>query len=183
MNAAETVLIAFSLAMDCFSVSIIEGLTTKNNRILNGFKVGAFFGLFQAFMPLIGWFGGLALLDMISGFDHWAAFSILSLIGSKMILETMHKKTEDKKPRTVYMLIMLSVATSIDALVVGVSLAFFGTSIIMAIATFGIVTFLLSFLGIQVGYKFGSFFGQKVGAVGGLILIGIGTKILIEHLV
>jgi putative Mn2+ efflux pump MntP len=135
-------------------------------------------------MPVIGWLGGLTIIDFISGIDHWIAFGLLCLIGCKMIYESTVKKTSEKeaRPQNNYVLLMLSVATSIDALAVGVSLAFLKVSIATPIVVIGAVTFLLSFLGVYAGTKFGHFFENKIGIAGGLILIGIGTKILVEHL-
>lgn len=171
--------------MDAFAVSITNGITIKYLRINNALKIAIFFGSFQAFMPLVGWLAGLSLRDFISGIDHWIAFGLLSLIGCKMIYESIKIKSSEKKvdPLNVYVLLMLSLATSIDALAVGVSFAFLKISIVTPIIVIGIVTFLLSFLGVFVGNKSGHFFENKIEIIGGLILIGIGIKILVEHLV
>ncbi len=179
-----TLLIAFGLAMDSFAVSITSGLTMKNPRVGGALKIAIFFGSFQAFMPVLGWLAGISILDLISGVDHWMAFGLLSLIGCKMIYESIRMEVgrKERNPLNVYVLLMLSVATSIDALAVGVSLAFLRVSIVTSILIIGIVTFLLSFLGVYAGCKFGRSFGEKIGAIGGLILIGIGIKILVEHL-
>jgi len=150
----------------------------------NALKLGLSFGSFQAFMPLMGWLAGLSLRDFISGVDHWIAFGLLSLIGSKMIYESRKIESGEKEPHrlTVLVLFMLSVATSIDALAVGVSFAFLRVSIATPIIVIGVVTFLLSFLGVFIGSKVGHFFESKIEVVGGLILIAIGVKILVEHL-
>ncbi len=171
--------------MDAFAVSITNGITIKYLRINNALKIAIFFGSFQAFMPLVGWLAGLSLRDFISGIDHWIAFGLLSLIGCKMIYESIKIESRGEKvdPLNVYVLLMLSLATSIDALAVGVSLAFLKISIVTPIIVIGIVTFLLSFLGVFVGNKSGHFFENKIEIIGGLILIGIGIKILVEHLV
>jgi putative Mn2+ efflux pump MntP len=184
MNMIMILFIAFGLAMDAFAVSITNGITIKHQRINNALKIGIFFGSFQALMPLIGWLAGLRLRDFISGFDHWVAFGLLSLIGGKMIYEST-KIGDDKEIRSLnlFVLFLLSIATSIDALAVGLSFAFLKISIATPIIVIGIVTFILSFLGVLVGNKLGHFFENKMEILGGLILIGIGIKILIEHLV
>ncbi|MCK4271119.1 manganese efflux pump [bacterium] len=184
MNIVTIVFVAFGLAMDAFAVSIASGVAIKNLRINHAFRIALFFGLFQAVMPVIGWLAGIGLKDFICGVDHWIAFGLLSMIGCKMIYESTKLETERKKinPLNVSVLLMLSIATSIDALAVGVSFAFIQMAIITPIIVIGIVTFLLSYLGTFVGNKFGHFFERKIELAGGLILIGMGTKILIEHL-
>ena len=184
MDLITITFIAFGLAMDAFAVSITSGITIKQLRIHNALKVAVFFGSFQAIMPIVGWLAGLSLRDFISGVDHWIAFGLLSLIGCKMIYESMKMESGDKaiNPLNVYVLLMLSVATSIDALAVGVSFAFLKVSIVTPIIVIGIVTFGLSLLGVFVGDRFGRFFEKKIEIAGGLILIGIGIKIVVEHL-
>ena len=183
MDLITILFIAFGLAMDAFAVSIANGITIKQQRMNNALKIGLFFGSFQALMPLIGWLAGLRLRDFISGFDHWVAFGLLSLIGGKMIYESMKIGPNDNeiKSLNVFVLLVLSIATSIDALAVGLSFAFLKISIATPIIVIGIVTFMLSFLGVLVGNKLGHFFENKMEILGGLILIGIGIKILIEH--
>ncbi len=185
MDIVTIIFIAFGLAMDAFAVSITSGLTIKHLRINNALKIAIFFGSFQAVMPVIGWLAGLSLRDFIAGVDHWIAFGLLSFIGCKMIYESIKIKSSKKEinPLNVYVLLMLSIATSIDALAIGVSFAFLKISIATPIIVIGAVTFLLSFLGVFVGNRFGHFFESKIEIVGGFILIGIGIKILIEHLV
>jgi len=184
MDIVTILFIAFGLAMDAFAVSIANGITAKHQRMNNALKLGLSFGSFQAFMPLMGWLAGLSLRDFISGVDHWIAFGLLSLIGSKMIYESRKIESGEKEPHrlTVLVLFMLSVATSIDALAVGVSFAFLRVSIATPVIVIGVVTFLLSFLGVFIGSKVGHFFESKIEVVGGLILIAIGVKILVEHL-
>jgi len=170
--------------MDCFAVSITSGLTIKHLRINHALQIAVFFGSFQAFMPVIGWLAGLGLRDFITGVDHWVAFGLLGLIGLKMIYESS-KLGSDKKeinPLNIHVLFMLSIATSIDALAIGISFAFLNVSLITSIIIIGTITFLLSFIGVYVGNRSGHFFEKKIELAGGLILIGIGTKILIEHL-
>lgn len=185
MDMFTMVLIAVGLAMDSFAVSITSGVTTKNLRIANALKIAMFFGLFQAGMPIIGWLAGLSVIELISGIDHWVAFGLLSLIGCKMIYESIKREPREKKitPMNAYVLLILSVATSIDALAVGLSFAFLKIYIATPIIVIGTVTFLLSFIGVFAGNKFGHFFEKKIEITGGIILIGIGIKILLEHLV
>lgn len=184
MNIFMIILIAFGLAMDSFAVSVARGIAIVKSRVSNALIIALFFGLFQAIMPLFGWLAGLGVRDLISGIDHWIAFGILCLIGCKMILESNRKTTGKKRINSlnVYVLLLLSVATSIDALAVGLSFSFLRTPILTPIIIIGIITFLLSFLGFFAGNKFGHLFERKIGIAGGLILIGIGIKIVIEHL-
>ncbi|MBX5328923.1 MAG: manganese efflux pump MntP family protein [Candidatus Bathyarchaeota archaeon] len=187
MEIVEIIIIALGLAMDAFAVSVANGMiTTKHSRNSDALKMATFFGSFQAFMPIIGWAIGLGLIDFISGFDHWVAFGLLGFIGCKMIYEAIRKVKEEKKVKTlsVHVLLILAIATSIDALAVGISFAFLKiASIAIPAIIIGVVTFLLSFFGASTGNKLGEVFGKKIEIVGGLILIGIGLKILIEHLV
>ena len=170
--------------MDAFAVSITSGLTIKSLKINNALKIAIFFGLFQAIMSLIGWLAGLSFRDFISDVDHWMAFGLLSVIGCKMIYESSKMELNKKKinPLNIYVLLVLSVATSIDALAVGLSLSFLKVSIVLPAVIIGIVTFLLSIIGVYFGNRFGHYFERKIEIFGGLILICIGIKILIEHL-
>ena len=183
MEMITVIAIAFGLAMDAFVVSLTSGIAIRHLRIKHALKIAIFFGSFQAIMPLIGWLAGLSLRDFISGVDHWISFGLLSLIGCRMIYESIRPSEREINPLSIHVLLMLSVATSIDALAVGVSLAFLRIAIVPPIVVIGTVTFLLSFLGVFAGNRFGHLFGNKVEIVGGLILIAIGTKILVEHLV
>ncbi len=170
--------------MDCFAVSITAGATNKNVTKSKTLEVALFFGLFQGLMPVIGWLLGLSVKTYIENIDHWIAFGIFVLIGGKMIFESVKKHTE-KKPLNidrVVIIIVLSIATSIDALIVGTSFVFLEVSIIKAVVIIGIITFFVSLLGIYVGKKYGYFWGNKAELIGGLVLIGIGTKILLDHL-
>lgn len=177
--------IAMGLAMDSFAVSITSGITMRNPRIYSALKIAMFLGLFQAGMPIIGWLAGVSFIDVISGFDHWIAFGLLCLIGCRMIYESikMDSKKKEINYLSVSVLLMLSVATSIDALAVGLSFAFLRFSILTPITVIGIVTFLLSYLGVFAGNRYGKLFGKRIETVGGLILVSIGIKILTEHLV
>jgi len=185
MDIITIVFIALGLAMDCLAVSIASALTIKSVRITEALKMAAFFGLFQAFMLSIGWLAGFELTAFISGVDHWIAFGLLSLIGLKMIYKSVKTESGEKgdAPLKLYALLILSVATSIDSLAAGLSLAFLEASIVTPMIVIGMVTFLLSFLGAFAGGRFGHLFGSKVEIIGGIILIGIGIKVLAEHLV
>ncbi len=184
MEITTIILIAVSLAMDAFAVSITSGLTMETFRLRSALRISLFFGGFQAFMPLIGFFAGLNIRTHIMGFDHWIAFGLLDLVGTKMIYEALfnHEDTEKMDPENILTLLMLAVATSIDALAVGLSLSLLQEGIIVAASIIGIVTFIISFIGVAIGKRTGRFLGNKIEILGGIILIGIGTKILIEHL-
>ncbi len=183
VDVLSIIFVAFGLAMDAFAVSITSGLTIKRLRISHALRIGIAFGGFQALMPVVGWLIGLSLRDLISDVDHWVAFGLLSFVGCKMIYESLQMESQKKRidPLNVCVLFMLSVATSIDALAVGVSFAFLNVSIVTPVVVIGIVTFLLSFAGVYVGNRLGHFFEKKIEIVGGLVLIGIGIKILVEH--
>ncbi len=158
-------------------------MKSQSARLAHALKVAAFFGVFQTAMPVIGWFAGEAMKGFITGVDHWIAFGLLGIIGLKMIHEAFGADTEEKKnileTRT---LIMLSIATSIDALVVGITLNLINIPFILSIGIIGLVTFIICFLGFLFGGYLGASFGKKVEVLGGLVLISIGARILIEHL-
>jgi putative Mn2+ efflux pump MntP len=176
--------IATGLAMDAFAVSVASGFAEKKLRFRYAFKIAVFFGLFQALMPVVGWLMGFGLRAYIAGIDHWVAFGLLTLVGGKMIYESLKlEEAEDpSSPHGIYVLLLLSIATSIDALAIGISLTLINVPIMMPAIVIGIVTFIFSCSGVYIGNKFGHFFEKKIEALGGLILIGIGLKILIEHL-
>lgn len=184
MDTVTIFIIAFGLAMDAIAVSVTNGISIQHSRMHNALKMGISFGFFQALMPLVGWILGLSLKGFISGIDHWIAFGLLCLIGSKMIYESMRTDREKREILylKLYILLILSIATSIDAMVVGISFALLKISIVTPIIIIGCVTSVLSFLGFFVGNKIGYFVGKKIETIGGLTLIGIGIKILIEHL-
>jgi putative Mn2+ efflux pump MntP len=182
MEIATVLVIAFGLAMDAFAVSVASGLAVRQQRINTALKMAGAFGLFQAVMPVMGWLAGLSLTDLVSGVDHWVAFGLLGFVGCKMIYETLKKRPDEKGflSLSVYGLLVLAIATSIDAFAVGLSFAFLEVSIITPILVIGTVTFVLSFLGVSFGNRVGSFFGNKIGVAGGLVLLGIGIKILVN---
>jgi putative Mn2+ efflux pump MntP len=184
LDALTIVLIAFGLAMDAFAVSIANGMTIKSNRKKAALITAVFFGGFQMLMPVIGWAIGLSLQSIITAVDHWIAFGLLAFIGAKMIYEALKNNGEEDGEKTLKMhtLLTLSVATSIDALMVGLSFAFLQTSILLPVVAIGIVTFTLAFAGFYFGGYLGKTFGHRIEILGGLILIAIGVKILVEHL-
>ncbi len=185
MDLITIIFIALGLAMDAFAVSIASGVTLKKVRLRYAFRVALFFGGFQALMPLLGWLAGNSFSSYIAAFDHWVAFGLLAFIGGKMIYESTVLKEAEKKtdPRNLTILFILAIATSIDALAVGLSFSFLNVTIIEPVIIIGVITFLLSFAGVYIGARTGSFFENKIEIIGGIILIGIGIKILIEHLI
>jgi putative Mn2+ efflux pump MntP len=178
-----TILVALSLAMDSFSVSITRGLATARKTLFaEALIVGCFFGGFQAIMVFLGWAAGVNIVDFISGFDHWIAFGLLTVIGGRMIYESI--KAESSKIVTssgVVILLMLSIATSIDALAVGLSYSLLDISIVLPAISTGMITFSLSVSGVYLGKRIGRWV-EKIGILGGLLLLGIGIRILTEHL-
>ena len=184
MDSLTIIIIAVGLAMDAFVVSIISGSAYRQLHVRHALRMAMFFGAFQAFMPLLGSLAGLTLRDYIEHYDHWIAFGLLAAVGGKMIYESLKIKSaeENPDPSNIFVLLVLSVATSIDALAVGITLSLIAGSIIVAAIIIGLITFVLSYLGVYIGKRFGHFFESKMEALGGVILIGIGTKVLIEHL-
>ena len=188
MSNLEIWLLAVSLAMDCFSVSITSGIILRHIRWNTFLTIGFFFGLFQALMPLLGWFGASRFYHLIHEFDHWIAFGLLFFLGIRMIKESFDKDEEHHHfdPTHLLTILTLAVATSIDALAVGISFAFTGMStwqsIISPICIIGIVSFVFSVAGCLLGVYFGKRVNLRAGLWAGIILIGIGTKILMEHL-
>jgi manganese efflux pump family protein len=184
LDTITLLFIAVGLSMDAFAVSVTSGIIIKKNRLNSAVKIAFLFGLFQAIMPVIGWAAGLSLRTLIQTFDHWLAFVLLAFIGGKMIYESFHEKENKKDIERLhfYSFLLLAIATSIDALVVGVSFAFLNFAILIPILVIGLITFLFSFAGFFIGNKIGHFFENKIEIVGGVILIGIGIKILVEHI-
>lgn len=183
MSIIELFLIAFGLSMDAFAVAVCKGLALKSVSLRHSVKAGLWFGGFQALMPLIGYFCGYWFRDYISAFDHWIAFALLSILGIKMIKEALsHEEEETDSAMDFKNMLILAVATSIDALAAGISFAFLDVNIWWAIGFIGCITFILSALGIKIGSIFGAKFKSKAEILGGLILIFMGVKILLEHL-
>lgn len=176
--------IAFVLAMDAFAVAVTSGVLIKRLHIGYAIKIALSFGLFQAIMPLLGWLAGTTIRPYIASLDHWIAFVLLTGIGAKMIYESRVMKAEERSsdPMGFVTLFVLSLATSIDALAIGITFATLDVVIWTPITIIGLVTFAISFGGVYIGDHFGHFFEERIEMVGGLVLIGIGIKILVEHL-
>ncbi len=182
MDIISILLIAIGLAMDAFSVSITSGITTKKVSCLNVLKMGFSFGFFQFFMPILGWMAGSTLRAYITAVDHWIAFSLLSFVGIKMVLESLKGESQVVDPFNNRTLLLLSISTSIDAFAVGISFSLLDISIFFPVLIIGIITFFLSSVGILMGNGLRHFFERlNVEIIGGIILIGIGLKILLEH--
>lgn len=183
MGIVEMILLGFGLAMDATAVAIGKGLTLKEIKLRHAITTGSWFGGFQALMPIIGYGLGISFSDIVVSIDHWICFGLLLLIGLNMIREAIWGDEENHNdnfsPR---IMALMAVATSIDALVVGITLAFVNANIWVAAVVIGIVTFLLSASGLYLGRVIGSKFGSKAGILGGVVLIAIGIKTLIEHL-
>lgn len=185
MGFFELVLIAVGLSMDAFAVSLCKGLGMSKLKVKNAAVIALFFGGFQAIMPLIGWLLGKQFESYIKSFDHWIAFGLLALIGGKMIYEVFKKDSDTDNSidaLNIKELFLLAIATSIDALAVGITFAFLQTSIVPAVSLIGAITFALSFAGVYIGHRFGAKFKSKAEFAGGAVLILIGTRILLEHL-
>lgn len=187
MDWAQLVLIAVSLSMDAFAVALCKGLCMKRINYKHAGVIALFFGAFQALMPLIGWFLGKQFEQYITPIDHWIAFVLLGYIGGKMIWDALHEDNEgqacDIEERLdLKELLVMAVATSIDALAVGITFAFLQISIVPSVCTIGLITLCLSFVGVIVGNRFGNKFQSKAQLAGGTVLVLIGLKILLEHL-
>ena len=191
MDFLSLILIAIGLSMDAFSVAICKGLALPKAGVGKCAIVGLWFGVFQALMPILGYFVGVHFRNTIESFDHWVAFLLLSIIGINMIREALEKKGDNKEeceecgcsPLAARKMFPMAVATSIDALAVGVGFACLGEEIWMPATLIGITTFLLSMAGVKIGNIFGSRYKSKAELAGGVILILIGLKILLEHTV
>jgi putative Mn2+ efflux pump MntP len=183
MEFLTVFLLAIGLSFDSFAVSVCSGLNLPHIRFFQAAKIAIFLALFQAFMPLVGWLVGNSIKSIIEPVDHWIAFGLLSLIGGKMIIESFidSEAREIKNPLDIKVILTLSVATSIDALAVGFSFATLLSKILVAVFIIGLVTFIASMLGILLGKKTGPKINRYAEVLGGLILLFIGVKILIEH--
>ena len=183
MNLYEIILISIGLAMDAFAVSICKGLSMKKINRKSTIIIAIYFGLFQAIMPVFGYLLGSSFSVIVQKLDHWIAFILLAIIGGNMIKESKDDETEKRNDKVDFKtMILLAIATSIDALAVGITFAFFKVNIVVSITIIGIITFILSFIGVIIGNKFGDKFQNKAEFIGGMILIIIGLKILLEHL-
>jgi len=185
MSLITLIMTAFGLAMDATAVAITSGIIINNNlKLHHALKIGLAFGFFQGFMPLLGWLVGINFSDSITQYDHWVAFLVLGFIGVKMIYESF-KDDEDKadfNPLNNKVLLLLAIATSIDALAVGVSFSFLKISLFYSVSTIAIITFVTSSLGVLIGKLSGELLKRKAEVTGGFILTIIGAKILLEHL-
>ena len=183
MELLSVIAIAVGLAMDTFAVSIVTGAAYKQLHIRHTLRMAGFFGGFQAFMPVVGYLAGLTVRQYVSNYDHWIAFGILAAVGLKMIYESFKIKEERKTPNPANLVVVLAlaVATSIDALAVGITISLITHAIALAVIIIGVVTFGLSFAGVYIGKKFGHFFEGGIEIIGGLVLIALGLKIVIQH--
>lgn len=182
MGIIEIVLTAIGLAMDAFAVSICKGLASKKITIKNALIVGLYFGLFQALMPLIGYFFGSAVATYVEAIDHWVVFGLLAFVGGKMIYEALSGEESIDDSLTFKVMIVLAIATSIDALAVGLSFSMIEINIWLAVGLIGIITLLLTGVGYWIGNIFGSKYKNVAEIFGGVILVLMGLKILLEHL-
>ena len=183
MGFAELLILAVGLSMDAFAVSVCKGLSIRALMPRHAVIVGVWFGAFQALMPLAGWLLGAAFADMIAAVDHWIAFVLLAFIGGNMIREALGHGEEDCDPSLAPLaMLVLAVATSIDALAVGVTFAFLRVDIVPAVALIGVCTFVISAAGVKVGNVFGTRYKSKAELFGGAVLVLIGLRLLLEHL-
>ncbi len=183
MGITELFILAVGLSMDAFAVSICKGLSIGKLKPRHAVIVGAWFGAFQALMPAVGWLLGSAFADMIVAVDHWIAFVLLALIGGNMIREALGGGDEDCDPSLApAAMVLLAVATSIDALAVGITFAFLRVDVLPAVTLIGVCTFAISAVGVKIGNVFGSRYKSKAELLGGVVLVLIGVKILLEHL-
>lgn len=182
MGTIELLFLSIGLAMDAFTVSICKGISMQKMDWKKACIIGLWFGGFQALMPLIGYFLGTTFENLIISVDHWIAFLLLGYIGGKMIKDAFSKKEEKDDDVSFKTMFVLAVATSIDALAVGITFAFFDVNMFVAISMIGIISFILPLFGTKIGNKFGDKYERKAELTGGIILILLGLKILLEHL-
>lgn len=182
MGFIEILLIGVGLSMDAFAVSICKGLSTRKLELKHAFICGGYFGFFQGLMPFIGYVLGIQFKDKIESIDHWVAFILLALIGINMIKEAFGEDEDCNPDFSFKAMIPLAVATSIDALAVGVTFAFLNVNIFYALTIIALTTFIISMIGVKIGHVFGSKYKSKAEIVGGIILVLMGIKILLEHL-
>lgn len=183
MGLLELFILAVGLSMDAFAVAICKGLSIRTLKLRQAVIVGLWFGAFQALMPAIGYLLGSAFADLVTSVDHWIAFVLLAIIGGNMIREGLHGDEEDCDPSlSVRVMLMLAIATSIDALAVGVTFALLPVNIVAAVSFIGVVTFVISAAGVKIGNVFGARYKSKAEIFGGAVLVLIGLKILLEHL-
>ena len=183
MSLIELFILAVGLSMDAFAVSVCKGLSMKKMDWRKAIIISLYFGIFQAVMPVIGYFLGTTFSGFVESVDHWIAFILLAIIGGNMIKDSTDDENEKRNDNIdIKTMLLLAIATSIDALAVGITFAFFETNIGLAISIIGLITFILSIIGVKIGNRFGDKFQNKAELTGGIILIIIGLKILLEHL-
>lgn len=189
MTFGAILLLAVGLAMDATAVAATRGMSARTLQVRHVLGVSLLFGGFQALMPLIGWTVGVQLGPLIQAWDHWVAFALLGAIGGKMLWEARSTPDAEARPASdedgsfrIQVLVVLAIATSIDALAVGVTLPMLNAPFVSSLVTIGVTTTVLSALGVLVGRRFGAALGRRLDAFGGIVLIGLGLKILIEHL-
>ena len=185
LDILSIVLIAFSLSADCFAVALCGSISMKRVSVSQVLRMSLSFGVFQTVMQTAGWFAGITVVRFIEDYDHWVAFGLLAFVGGRMIWEAFHGEDEAAEGTDItrgFALIALSVATSIDSLAVGLSYAFVGVNIAFPAVMAGVVSFLITITGFLLGRKLGEIFGKRAEFVGGLVLIAIGIRILVEHL-
>lgn len=183
MGLIELIILSVGLAMDAFAVAVCKGLSMPKMNWKKGIIIGAYFGIFQALMPLIGYVLGVNFQENIQSVDHWIAFILLGIIGLNMLKEAISQEKESPNDSIKFKdMLILSVATSIDALAVGITFAFLKVNILLAVILIGVITFIISTLGVKIGNIFGDKYEKKAEFSGGIILILLGIKILLEHL-
>ena len=183
MGVLEILLISVGLAMDVFAVSVCKGLAMNKMSWKKAIIIGLYFGIFQAGMPIIGYYLGVSFESFVTSIDHWIAFGLLAFIGGNMIKEAFDKESEEANDDIgMKTMLLLAVATSIDALAIGITFALLDINLALAVSMIGIITFILSIIGVKIGNRFGIKYKSKAEFAGGLILILLGVKILIEHL-
>ena len=182
MSLTELFILAVGLSMDAFAVAVCKGLSMQKMEWKKAVVIGLYFGGFQGMMPVIGYLLGVQFQDKITAIDHWIAFVLLGLIGANMVKESMDKEAEETDDSVSFQsMSVLALATSIDALAIGVTFAFLNVQIVPAVSFIGVVTFVLSMAGVKIGNVFGCRYKSKAELAGGIILILMGTKILQEH--
>ena len=183
MGFIEILLVGVSLAADAFAVAVCKGLSMKKYEVKKGLIIGLYFGIFQGLMPVIGYLLGTTFEDLITKIDHWIAFVLLGSIGLNMIRESFSKEEDSCNDKVDFKTMLpLAIATSIDALAIGITFAFLKVNILVAAIVITLTTFVLSFIGSKIGYKFGTKYKSKAEFIGGVILVIMGLKILLEHL-
>ena len=185
MSIGELLILAVGVSMDALAVAICKGLSIQKLKLRHCLIVGAWFGIFQALMPTIGWALGSAFTELVESVDHWIAFVLLAIIGGNMIREALSKDDDEcgcNSSLAFGTMLMMAIATSIDALALGVTFAFLRVNVLAAVLSIGLCTFIISAIGVKVGNVFGAKFKSKAEFFGGAVLILIGLKILLEHL-